>query len=130
MIPSAVKLHKSTKTFELSYPSADGSGEQTFSLPCEYLRVYSPSAEVKGHGEGQEILQVGKIHVNITDVQPVGNYALKLIFDDGHDSGIYTWEYLKELCDNQAIWWQDYLDRLNKAGESRDPEVTAVRLME
>lgn len=123
MIPTSVKLHKSTKTLELVYSS------QSFSLPCEYLRVYSPSAEVKGHGEGQEVLQVGKLHVNITGVEPVGNYALKLIFDDGHDSGIFTWEYLRELCDNQEGWWQAYLEQMNQAGESRDPDVSTVRLL-
>ena len=123
MIPTSVKLHKSTKILVLTY------ADQTFSLPCEYLRVHSPSAEVRGHGEGQEVLQVGKLHVNISGVEPVGNYALKLIFDDGHDSGIYTWEYLRELCDNQESLWQAYLEKMNQAEESRDPDVSTVRLM-
>ncbi len=120
MTPSKIHLHQKSKELELGYPDA------SFRLPCEYLRVYSPSAEVKGHGPGQEVLQVGKIDVNISDIRPVGNYALQLIFDDGHDSGIFSWDYLRELCDKQAAWWQDYLDRLAAAGASRDPEVQVL----
>jgi DUF971 family protein len=91
----------------------DGS---RFELSFEYLRVYSPSAEVRGHGPGQETLQVGKHEVGIRQVEPVGNYAVKLVFDDGHDSGLYTWEYLRELGLTHAEKWQNYLDRLAKLG--------------
>ena len=91
----------------------------TFNLPCEYLRVYSPSAEVRGHGPGQEVLQVGKEAVNITNIEPVGNYAVKLEFDDGHNTGIYSWETLYTLGVDQEPLWKDYLDRLEKAGHKR-----------
>lgn len=121
--PEAIKLHTRSRTLELRY--ADG---QSVSLSCEYLRVYSPSAEVRGHGEGQEVLQVGKLHVAITDIKPVGNYALQLVFDDGHDTGLYSWAYLLELGQNQPQWWQAYLDRLAAAGASRDPEVQVITL--
>ncbi len=121
-IPNRIKLNKSSKTLELGY--ADG---QQFSLPAELLRVHSPSAEVQGHGD--PILQYGKINVAITDVQAAGNYALKLTFDDGHDSGIFTWVYLHKLGTEQAVIWQDYLDQLRAAGASRDPSESVVRLM-
>jgi len=114
-IPSEVRLLTASRTLELAYD--DG---QRFSLPCEYLRVYSPSAEVRGHGPGQEVLQVGKQYVAITAVEPVGHYALKLVFDDGHDSGLYSWDYLYELGRNQQTYWQDYLNRLAAAGASRE----------
>ncbi len=123
--PKAIHYHKQTRELELSY-----NGGQSYRLAAEYLRVHSPSAEVKGHGEGDETLQVGKINVALKGIEPVGNYALKLTFDDGHDSGIYTWGYLRELCDNQEGWWQAYLDKLNAAGESRDPNQSIVRFME
>ena len=96
----------------------DGS---TFQLPCEYLRVYSPSAEVAGHGPGQEVLQVGKKNVGISELVPVGSYAVQINFDDGHDTGLYTWEKLYWLGKNQAILWQQYLDRMDAAGASREP---------
>jgi len=92
-----------------------------FELPCEYLRVYSPSAEVRGHGAGQEVLQVGKRQVGITALEPVGHYALKITFDDGHDSGLYTWEYLHHLGSNKDALWQEYLHRMEVAGASRMP---------
>ncbi|MDN0073310.1 DUF971 domain-containing protein [Crenobacter sp. SG2303] len=114
-IPSEVRLLTASHTLELAYD--DG---QRFSLPCEYLRVYSPSAEVRGHGPGQEVLQVGKKNVAITAIEPVGHYALKLVFDDGHDSGLYSWDYLYELGRNQQTYWQDYLNRLAAAGASRE----------
>lgn len=120
--PSGIKLHKRSRELELEY--ADG---ERYSLPCEYLRVYSPSAEVRGHGSGQETLQTGKINVAITDIKPVGHYALQLIFDDGHDTGLYAWDYLYELCTQQSQRWQDYLERLNKAGASRDPQVQVIQ---
>ncbi|WP_281646074.1 DUF971 domain-containing protein [Parendozoicomonas sp. Alg238-R29] len=124
VLPISVRLHKHSQKLELCYRNTS-----LFSLSCEYLRVHSPSAEVQGHGEGQEILQTGKINIAITAVEPVGNYGLKLVFDDGHDSGIYTWEYLRALCDNQEVWWKNYLERLEKAGASRDPDVSPVRLL-
>ena len=96
MAPSAITLHARSRTLELHY--ADG---ENYVLPCEYLRVYSPSAEVRGHGTGQEVLQTGKLNVAITDIKPVGNYALQLVFDDGHDTGIYSWDYLHQLGANK-----------------------------
>jgi DUF971 family protein len=112
--PTDINLHQKSKILEVSFD--DGA---TFKLPCEYLRVYSPSAEVRGHGPGQEVLQVGKEDVNIANIEPVGNYAVKLEFDDGHNTGIYSWETLYQLGANQEALWQDYLDRLEKAGHKR-----------
>jgi DUF971 family protein len=114
--PSEIILHQHSKQLEIAFD--DGA---RYRLPFEFLRVYSPSAEVRGHGEGQETLQVGKAHVNVTGVEPVGSYALKIIFDDGHDSGLYTWEYLHKLGQYQDAMWQDYLQKLEAAGESREP---------
>lgn len=91
-----------------------------FKLPCEYLRVFSPSAEVRGHGSGQEVLQTGKKNVTIVSIDPVGNYAVKLVFSDGHDTGLYSWDYLYSLGVDHDALWKDYLDRLEKAGASRD----------
>ena len=93
--------------------------EGEFELSCELLRVYSPSAEVRGHGPGQEVLQTDKENVNITAVEPVGHYAVRLVFDDGHDSGIYSWDYLYDLARNREAYWQRYLDRLAAAGIER-----------
>ncbi len=115
--PTEIKLHKQSKVFEIAFE--DGS---RFSLPFEYLRVYSPSAEVRGHGPGQETLQVGKINVDITAVEPVGHYAVVLVFDDGHDSGIYSWDYFYELGKLQETYWNEYLRRMQEAGESREPK--------
>lgn len=112
--PTNIKLHQKSKLLELEFE--DGS---SFELPCEYLRVYSPSAEVTGHGPGQEVLQVAKEDVNITGIEPQGNYAIKLIFDDKHDTGIYTWNYLYELGQNYKEKWADYLERLKAAGHER-----------
>ncbi|WP_018871692.1 gamma-butyrobetaine hydroxylase-like domain-containing protein [Thioalkalivibrio sp. ALJ16] len=112
--PTDIQLHQKSRILELTY--SDGSH---FELPCEFLRVYSPSAEVRGHGKGQEVLQVGKEDVNITAIEPVGNYAVKLVFSDAHDTGIYDWDYLHELGTNQERLWQDYLDRLKAAGHER-----------
>jgi len=123
VIPTHIELHRKSRALELRY--TDGN---QFALSCEYLRVYSPSAEVRGHGQGQETLQTGKINVAITDIKPVGNYAVQFTFSDGHDTGIYSWSYLRELCDNREAWWDDYLRRLHEAGASRDPEVQVVRL--
>lgn len=113
-IPHSIKLHKQSRLLEIAYD--DGS---QFEFTCEYLRVYSPSADVRGHGPGQGVLQVGKEHVSITGIEPVGNYAIKLIFDDGHQTGIYSWDYLYDLGRNQAQYWQEYLDDLSKAGHIR-----------
>ncbi len=114
-IPSEIKLRKSSATLELIY--SDGVSH---SLSAEFLRVHSPSAEVRGHGKGQEVLQSGKRNVAILRIEPVGNYAIKLSFDDKHDSGIFSWDYLKELADNQSSLWQQYLAKLQAAGETRD----------
>jgi DUF971 family protein len=94
-----------------------------YELSCELLRVQSPSAEVRGHGESERILQVGKKYVNITEVEAVGNYALRFTFDDGHDSGIYSWDYLGDLGHNQSKYWQAYLEEIEKAGVSRLPTI-------
>ena len=112
--PTALKLRRSSRLLEATF--SDGS---VFELPAEYLRVYSPSAEVTGHGPGQEILQLNKEEVNIDSIEAQGNYALKLIFDDKHDTGLYTWDYLYELGSNYEEKWQDYLDRLKAAGHER-----------
>jgi DUF971 family protein len=112
--PTEIKLHQRSKILEIAYE--DGA---RFELPCEYLRVYSPSAEVQGHGPGQGVLQIGKEDVNITAVEPVGHYGIKLVFDDGHDTGIYVWDLLYELGAHQSEKWQHYLDRLTEAGYQR-----------
>jgi len=115
--PTEIKLHQKSRILEIAFD--DG---QRFSLPCEYLRVFSPSAEVRGHGPGQEVLQVGKRDVEIKEIEPVGNYAVKLAFSDGHDTGLYSWEYLHELGEKQESSWKSYLARLEAAGASRDPK--------
>ncbi len=102
---------------ELSFD--DGS---TFELPAEYLRVHSPSAEVQGHGPGQQVLQIGKQDVNIDNIEPIGQYAIKLTFDDNHDTGIYSWDYLYELGVTYAERWQHYLDQLDEAGHKHKPD--------
>lgn len=112
--PTDIKLHQKSRVLEIAFD--DGSH---FELPCEFLRVYSPSAEVRGHGPGQEVLQLGKEKVNITAIEPVGTYAVALHFDDGHNTGIYSWDWLHELANNQARLWKEYLDRLAKAGHTR-----------
>lgn len=122
-VPTAIRLHKRSRELELSY-----AGGENHRLSCEYLRVFSPSAEVRGHGAGQEVLQTAKIDVNITAVNPVGNYAVQLVFDDDHDTGLYSWEYLYQLCIERDERWQNYLDRLAAAGASRDPEVQVLKL--
>jgi len=119
-IPTEIKLHQASRVMELSF--ADGT---IFRMPYEYLRVYSPSAEVRGHGPGQETLQVGKREVTIAEVEPVGHYAIRPRFSDGHDTGIYSWEYLNDLGTRQEELWQRYLARLAAAGASRDPDPTA-----
>ncbi|WP_417766161.1 gamma-butyrobetaine hydroxylase-like domain-containing protein [Spongiibacter tropicus] len=124
-VPQQIKLHRKSRELSLHYK--DGREHR---LPAEFLRVYSPSAEVRGHGRGQEVLQTGKLNVEIIDVKAVGNYALQLIFDDGHDSGIYSWDYLEELADQRSVLWETYLQRLNAAGASRDPDEQIVTLFD
>ncbi|MBL8437848.1 MAG: DUF971 domain-containing protein [Zoogloeaceae bacterium] len=115
-VPTDITLHRKSKTLELVFD--DGAH---FDLPFEFLRVYSPSAEVRGHGVGQEILQQGKMKVDIVRVEPVGVYAIKLVFSDGHDSGLYSWDYLHLLGSRHEELWQEYLRRLAVEGGSRDP---------
>ena len=115
-MPTEIKLHQKSRMLEIAF-----SEGRRFELPCEFLRVYSPSAEVRGHGPGQEVLQVGKKNVEITDVQPVGSYAVQLVFSDGHDSGLYSWDYLHDLGVNQEALWKQYLERLSEAGARREP---------
>ncbi|MEN0105901.1 MAG: DUF971 domain-containing protein [Pseudomonas sp.] len=121
-IPSAIELHKASKTLTLKY----GSNE-SYTLPAEFLRVHSPSAEVQGHGK--PILQFGKLGVGLSKIEPAGQYALKLCFDDGHDSGLFTWDYLEQLAQRQDALWADYLEELARAGKSRDPAESVVKLM-
>ncbi len=123
MTPTAIKLSKSDNVLHLNY------ADQAFQLSAEYLRVMSPSAEVRGHSPDQAQLQVGKKFVKLTGVETVGHYAIKLIFDDGHDSGIYTWDYLYDLCANQNDHWQAYLQALDNAQKSRDPHESVVQIM-
>ena len=119
-IPDKIQVHKKTACVELTYD------DQSFLLSYEYLRVFSPSAEVRGHGVGNEVLQVGKKDIGLIAIEPAGNYALKLVFDDGHDSGLYDWAYLYHLATEQQSLWQDYLDRLEQAGASR--QASAIQL--
>lgn len=123
LTPSKVTLHRQSQVLELHY------GEQQFALSAEFLRVHSPSAEVRGHGRGQEVLQYGKLGVSINAVEPQGNYGVRLVFDDGHGTGIYTWDYLHDLGENHAQYWQVYLDRLQQAGKPRDPTESVVKLI-
>ncbi|MBW9257961.1 MAG: DUF971 domain-containing protein [Candidatus Thiodiazotropha sp. (ex. Lucinisca nassula)] len=112
--PTEIHLHKQSRVLEISFD--DGN---KYSYPAEYLRVFSPSAEVQGHGPGQEVLQVGKEEVNIAQIKPVGNYAICLHFDDEHNTGIYSWDTLYQLGVNYERYWQDYLQRLQAAGYQR-----------
>ena len=114
--PTEITLHAASRVLEIAFD--DG---RSFRLPYEFLRVYSPSAEVRGHGPGQETLQTGKRDVTIKDVEAVGHYAIRPTFSDGHDSGIYSWDYLYELGTGQDALWERYLARLAAAGASRDP---------
>jgi len=113
--PTEIKLHQKSRVLEISF--SDG---KTFELPCEFLRVYSPSAEVRGHGPGQEVLQAGKKEVGITHIEPVGTYAIQLVFSDGHDTGIYSWDLLYQYGLNREEMWQAYLHRLAESGASRE----------
>ncbi len=115
MTPTEITLHQQSKMLELAFDEG-----ARYKLTFEFLRVFSPSAEVRGHGPGQEVLQTGKKNVILTGIEPVGSYAVKLTFDDGHDSGLYTWDYLYELCRYRDGMWHDYLAKLEAAGKSRD----------
>jgi DUF971 family protein len=119
-VPTSVVAHQSSRVLELVY--ANGA---TFHLPFELLRVYSPSAEVVGHGPGQEVLQVGKEEVGLVSLEPVGHYAVQPRFSDGHDTGLYSWSYLYWLGEHQTALWNDYLDRLAAAGGSRKGKPSA-----
>lgn len=112
--PTEIRLQKALRQLTVTFDD-----DSVFELPFEYLRVFSPSAEVMGHGQGQETLQTGKEHVSISAIEPVGHYAVRLVFDDGHNTGLYTWKYLHELGRKQASNWQSYLDRLSAAGYAR-----------
>ena len=114
-LPTEIKLHQQSRRLEIAF--SDGA---RFTLPFEFLRVYSPSAEVRGHGPGQETLQVGKRTVEVSGVEQVGNYAIQPTFSDGHDTGIYSWDYLYDLGEHQDAMWADYLRRLKEAHASRD----------
>lgn len=111
-----ITLHRASHALEIAFDSG-----ATFTLPCEYLRTHSPSAEVQGHGPGQRVLQHGKRNVNIAAIEPVGHYGVLLRFDDGHDTGIYSWDVLHDLGTHQAANWQAYLDALAAAGLAREP---------
>ena len=115
-VPVEIKLHQKSRILELAYEN----GER-YELSFEFLRVFSPSAEVRGHGVGQETLQVGKRDVDILGLEPVGNYAIRPVFSDGHDSGLYSWDILHTFCVHRDELWQDYLDRPEQQGASRDP---------
>lgn len=119
--PVTIRLHRKARVLEVAW--ADGLRSE---LPCEYLRVFSPSAELRGHGLPEPMLIGGKREVGIARVDPIGRYAVRLVFDDGHDSGIYSWDVLHELARNQAVNWARYLDRLNQHGMSRDRDVVKL----
>lgn len=114
--PKDIRLHSKSRFLEVKFE------DETFYLPCEYLRAHSPSAEVQGHGPGQEVLQIGKEDIEIVAVEPVGNYAVRLIFSDSHNSGIYSWDILYRLGHERQKIWQQYLQRLTDAGVQRDPQ--------
>ena len=115
--PQQIHYHTKSKRLDVEFEDV------TLSLPAELLRVYSPSAEVRGHGERERVLQTGKKHVGISGIEPVGNYAIRILFDDGHDSGIYAWEYLRDLDRNQRAYFEAYLAELEAANASRLPTI-------
>jgi DUF971 family protein len=114
--PLEIKVHQVSRLLEIAFDD-----DTRFRLPFEYLRVFSPSAEVRGHGPGQEVLQIGKKNVGVAKLEPVGNYAVQIHFSDGHNTGIYSWDYLHELGTKQTESWQTYLERMQQAGASREP---------
>ncbi|MBI1195366.1 MAG: DUF971 domain-containing protein [Gammaproteobacteria bacterium] len=117
--PTDIRLRKASKRLEIVFD--DGA---QFEFTCEFLRVHSPSAEVRGHGAGQEVLQAGKADVNIVEIEPVGNYAVRLVFDDGHQTGLYSWDLLYRYGQNQEAMWQRYLKALDAAGASREAQTS------
>jgi DUF971 family protein len=119
--PTALQLHRQSRLLEVRY--ADGT---RYELPCEYLRVFSPSADVRGHGLEEPMLVPGKRSVNIARIEPVGQYAVRLVFDDGHDSGLYSWDVLETLGREQGRNWARYLERMERAGMSRDRDVVKL----
>ncbi|MEY4588486.1 MAG: hypothetical protein RL497_562 [Pseudomonadota bacterium] len=121
--PQKIHLHSASQQLEVVF------ADECFLLSAEYLRVFSPSAEVQGHGPGQQVLQFGKLNVAVNSLAAQGNYAIKIIFNDGHDSGIYTWNYLYELGKFHAENWREYEQKLSAAGKSRDPNESAVRFL-
>lgn len=121
--PTKIQLHKQSQQLELHF------GSEQFLLSAEFLRVHSPSAEVMGHGPNQAVLQFGKKEVGITKIERAGNYAIKLFFDDGHDSGIYTWTYLHELGSTREKLWQEYLDALRHTGKTREKDTSIVKFV-
>lgn len=121
LVPTSIAYHQKSRVLEVAF------GEDTvFAMSAEYLRVHSPSAEVRGHGPGQETLQVGKENVAIDRIEPVGHYAVRLVFDDGHDSGLYAWDELHRLGSDHEALWKDYLARLEAAGHRRRPTLSVV----
>lgn len=118
-IPNEIKLHQKSRRLELIYE------DESYALDFEFLRVYTPSAEARGHGPGQEVLQTGKRNVNIERIEPVGTYALRLVFSDGHDSGLYSWDMLHNLGRHQAELWAEYLNQIERNGLSRDVDTTS-----
>lgn len=120
---TAIKLKKQSRLLAISF-----NDNSSFELSFEYLRVFSPSAEVRGHGEGQEVLQWGKKNVGVTTIKPIGHYAIQIVFDDGHDTGLFSWDYLHELGHNYDTNWADYLQRLHEQNRPRDPDLQIIRL--
>ena len=118
-IPNEIKLHQKSRRLELIYD------DESYALDFEFLRVYTPSAEARGHGPGQEVLQTGKRNVTIERIEPVGTYALRLVFSDGHDSGLYSWDMLHNLGRHQAELWAEYLNQIERNGLSRDVDTTS-----
>lgn len=119
-IPNEIKLHQKSRKLELIYEQ-----DERYDLDFEFLRVYPPSAEARGHGPGQEVLQTGKRHVDIERIEPVGTYALRLIFSDGHDSGLYSWDLLYNFGKHRDALWQEYLQQIEAQGLSRDIDTTS-----
>ncbi|HAY44726.1 MAG TPA: 1-(5-phosphoribosyl)-5-((5-phosphoribosylamino)methylideneamino)imidazole-4-carboxamide isomerase [Gammaproteobacteria bacterium] len=124
LVPTDIKLNQKSRVLTIRF-----SETVAFDLPCEFLRVHSPSAEVKGHGKGQEVLQLRKEKVNITAIEPVGHYAIKLVFDDNHDSGLYSWDLLHDLGENRARLWAEYLNKLSESNVVRQSQASDVLLV-
>ena len=122
MNPTAITYHANSRTLELTY-----AGAEPAILPAELLRVFSPSAEVRGHSDSERTLQTGKKHVAVDTIEAIGNYAIRIKFDDGHDTGIYAWEYLRELFDHREQYWQSYLADLKAANASRLPTIPLIK---